>query len=46
MQRDIFTMKKKDESSAESKDETKQEALWTKTLQWTGIGVEDTVIAV
>ncbi|EED15842.1 short-chain dehydrogenase, putative [Talaromyces stipitatus ATCC 10500] len=27
-----FTMRKKDESSVESKDEMKQEALWTKTL--------------
>jgi NAD(P)-dependent dehydrogenase (short-subunit alcohol dehydrogenase family) len=40
-----FTMRKKDESSAESRDERKQEALWKKTLEWTGIRKEDTVVA-
>ncbi|OKL62210.1 hypothetical protein UA08_02889 [Talaromyces atroroseus] len=39
-----FTMRKKDESSAESRDEKKQEALWRKTVEWTGIKAEDTVL--
>lgn len=41
-----FTMRKKDESSAESRDERKQEVLWKKTLVWTGIGKDDTVVPI
>lgn len=41
-----FTMRKKDESSAESRDEREQEVLWMKTLEWTGIGEEDTIVPV
>lgn len=40
-----FTLGKKDESSPESMDEKKQELLWQKTLEWTGIGRVDTVLA-
>jgi NAD(P)-dependent dehydrogenase (short-subunit alcohol dehydrogenase family) len=39
-----YTMRKKDESSEESRDEKKQEALWRKTVEWTGIKEDDTVL--
>lgn len=39
-----FTMREKDESSTESRDERKQEALWQKTMKWAGIADEDTVV--
>jgi NAD(P)-dependent dehydrogenase (short-subunit alcohol dehydrogenase family) len=41
-----YTLRKKDESSVESKDERKQEALWGKTLQWTGLSGNDAAIAI
>lgn len=41
-----FTMRKKDESSVESWDERKQDALWKRTLEWTGIEKQDTVVPV
>ena len=40
-----YTLRKRDESSVDSKDERKQEVLWAKTLQWTGLGPNDTVVA-
>ncbi|PFH57055.1 hypothetical protein XA68_15572 [Ophiocordyceps unilateralis] len=36
-QQGYFTMLKKDESSEESRDEAKQEALWNASAQWLGI---------
>lgn len=39
-----YTLRRKDESSAESRDEQKQEALWRKTIEWGGISREDTVL--
>lgn len=41
-----FTLRKQDESSAESRDERKQEALWVKTLEWLGMGEGDTIVPV
>ncbi|RAO73205.1 uncharacterized protein BHQ10_009217 [Talaromyces amestolkiae] len=41
-----YTLRKRDESSVDSKDERKQEVLWAKTLQWTRLGPNDTVVAI
>ncbi|KAL4880726.1 hypothetical protein BJY04DRAFT_218883 [Aspergillus karnatakaensis] len=40
-----YTMGNKDVSSPDSLDEEKQEALWVKTIEWAGISVEDTALA-
>ncbi|RYP63451.1 hypothetical protein DL769_006949 [Monosporascus sp. CRB-8-3] len=43
--RGYYTLLKKDESSPESKDEKKQEALWVRSAQWAGINKENTSLA-
>ncbi|KAI2780671.1 NAD(P)-binding protein [Daldinia loculata] len=40
-----YTLLKKDESSPESKEEQKQEALWAKSLTWARINKENTSLA-
>lgn len=45
-ERGFFTFLKKDESSAESQDERKQEALWAKSLEWARITKNDTAVKV
>jgi hypothetical protein len=32
-----FTLNKKDESSPESRDESKQDKLWKKSAEWAGV---------
>ena len=43
-ERGYFTLLKKDVSSPESQDQTKQQRLWEKSLVWTGISSQDTVV--
>ncbi|KAI0889239.1 uncharacterized protein GGS22DRAFT_69007 [Annulohypoxylon maeteangense] len=45
-ERGFFTFLKKDQSSAESQDEVKQEALWAKSLEWAKITKDDTALKV
>ncbi|KAI0900155.1 hypothetical protein F4806DRAFT_493149 [Annulohypoxylon nitens] len=45
-ERGFFTFLKKDESSAESREESRQEALWTKSLEWARITKDDTAMNV
>ncbi|KAI2466236.1 hypothetical protein F4781DRAFT_406384 [Annulohypoxylon bovei var. microspora] len=45
-ERGFFTFLKKDQSSPESQDEAKQEALWSKSLEWARIMEGDTALKV
>lgn len=40
----FFTLLKKDDSSPESQNETKQQMLWARTLQWAKITKDNTVL--
>lgn len=44
--RGFFTLLKEDKSSPDSQDETKQEALWKKTLEWAKITSANTALEV
>lgn len=39
-----FTLLKKDVSSPDSQDKTKQQKLWMKTLDWAGVTPENTAL--
>lgn len=43
--RGYYTFLKKDESSPESREGKKQEALWVRSAQWAGITRENTSLA-
>jgi hypothetical protein len=43
-ERGYYTLLKKDTSSADSKDEDKQQKLWVKSAVWTRISGENTVL--
>ncbi|KAI0173520.1 NAD(P)-binding protein [Hypoxylon sp. FL1284] len=43
-ERGYFELLEKDESSDESRDEAKQERLWTKTAEWAGINKDNTAL--
>ena len=43
-ERGYFTLLKKDESAAESRDQEKQRKLWVKSAQWAQIKPEDTAL--
>ncbi|KAI1416955.1 hypothetical protein F5Y13DRAFT_177398 [Hypoxylon sp. FL1857] len=43
-ERGFFTLLKKDQSSPESQDEEKQQALWAKSLEWARITKDDTAL--
>ena len=43
-ERGFFTLLEKDQSSPESQDETKQQLLWKKTLEWAKITRQNTVL--
>lgn len=43
--RGYYSWLKKDESSPESRDKKKQEALWVRSAQWAGITKENTSLA-
>lgn len=42
--RGFYTLLQEDQSSPDSQDKTKQDALWKKTLQWAKITRENTVL--
>ena len=44
--RGFFTLLQKDESSPDSQNFDKQEALWHKTLEWAGINGNNTAIGI
>lgn len=44
-ERGIFTLLERDESSAESMDQQKQDALWVKSAPWVGLAAGDTALA-
>ncbi|KAF2271690.1 uncharacterized protein EI97DRAFT_487053 [Westerdykella ornata] len=41
-----FEMGRRTESSPESNDEVKQRAVWDKSVEWCGVGQEDTVLQI
>ncbi|KAK4183232.1 WW domain-containing oxidoreductase [Podospora australis] len=43
-ERGYFTLLNKDESSADSHDEARQNALWARSAQWVGLSAADTVV--
>ncbi|KAI0388008.1 hypothetical protein F5Y04DRAFT_267926 [Hypomontagnella monticulosa] len=43
-ERGYFTFLRKDQSSAESQDEEKQQALWIKSLEWARVTRDDTAL--
>ena len=43
-ERGYLTLLKKDESSPDSKDEGKQQTLWTKTAEWARINKGNTAL--
>lgn len=42
--RGFYTLLQEDQSSPDSQDETKQESLWKKTLEWARITSENTAL--
>jgi hypothetical protein len=45
-ERGYFTHSRKDDSSPDSLDQAKQDALWSKTIEWAGITGENTALKV
>jgi hypothetical protein len=45
-ERGYYTLSQKDTSSPGSLDQTKQDALWSKTIEWAGITGENTALKV
>ncbi|KAL2820652.1 NAD(P)-binding protein [Aspergillus granulosus] len=45
-ERGYYTLSQKDVSSPDSLDEAKQNALWTKTIEWAGITGENTALQI
>ncbi|CEN62934.1 hypothetical protein ASPCAL09562 [Aspergillus calidoustus] len=45
-ERGYYTLSHKDESSPDSLDQAKQDALWSKTIEWAGITGENTALKI